>query len=160
MSGYNLRIEVIGAKELSDAFRKAPQQVTSILKNAVGKTADLVERKAKNYAPIHYGPLRGSIHTEGPTVSTTNIVATVGTNLEYAPYQEYGTGIYGPKKAPIKPVNKKVLAWKKNGQWIIARSVKGTPGKFYMKRAREDGKAYIESVLKDVSSKIMAFLLK
>lgn len=31
--------------------------------------------------------------------------------MHYGEYLETGTGIYGPKKKPIKPVNKKALYW-------------------------------------------------
>ncbi len=46
----------------------------------------------------------------------------VGTAVTYAPYQEFGTGLYGPEKSMylIQPKNKSVLAWR----------VKGNNGKF------------------------------
>lgn len=55
----------------------------------------------------------------------------------YAQYVEEGTGLHGPKKAPILPRRKKVLAWQaskksmkyanKNG-WVFAKSTKGQKG--------------------------------
>lgn len=38
-------------------------------------------------------------------------IARIGSSLEYAPYVEYGTGIYGPKGKPIVPVTARALAW-------------------------------------------------
>lgn len=50
--------------------------------------------------------------------------------LKYAPYVEFGTGIYsiypGAKLQPITPVTKKALAWKgPDGKMIVRKSVKG-----------------------------------
>jgi phage gpG-like protein len=106
MPGYKLTTEVIGAKEMSEAFSKAPQVVSKNLQDAIAKTAFSVEGKAKSYAPIQYGNLRGSIHTEGPTVLTNNVEAIVGTNIQYALFQERGTGVYAGK-GPIRPKTKK-----------------------------------------------------
>lgn len=64
----------------------------------------------------------------------------------YAGYQEYGTGIYGPKGTPIRP---KQTTWKNGrpamltwvdpdtGQRIFAREVRGVPPKRFMHRAIE-----------------------
>lgn len=50
-------------------------------------TALAVEGEAKNAAPVLTGNLRRSIHVT--PVDTSH--ALVGTDVEYAPYQEYGT---------------------------------------------------------------------
>jgi HK97 gp10 family phage protein len=57
------------------------------LSNLLRKTAFSIEAKAKQLAPVDTGLLRNSIQTtiDSPTK------ATVGTNVEYAPYQEFGT---------------------------------------------------------------------
>src|ERR1051325_5349625 len=57
------------------------------LSELVRKTAFAIEAKAKQLAPVDTGLLRSSITTEiqGP------LKATVGTNVEYAEYQEFGT---------------------------------------------------------------------
>lgn len=49
----------------------------------------------------------------------------VGTNLHYAPYVEYGTGIYGPKGQPIRPKTAKVLAWRATGGALARAGLKG-----------------------------------
>ena len=57
------------------------------LSNVLRKTAFSIEAKAKELAPVDTGVLRNSIQTkiESPTK------ATVGTNVEYAAHQEFGT---------------------------------------------------------------------
>jgi hypothetical protein len=49
----------------------------------------------------------------------------VGTNLHYAPYVEYGTGIYGPKGQPIRPKSAKALAWRATGGALARAGLKG-----------------------------------
>ena len=56
---------------------------------ALGRAAALVERAAKEKAPKGTGELRRSI-----TSRVEDLQAVVYTPLEYAPYVEYGTGIY------------------------------------------------------------------
>jgi len=48
----------------------------------------VAERYAKGYAPVDTGRLRNSISHD---VSTEEQAVYVGTNVEYAPYQELGT---------------------------------------------------------------------
>ena len=95
---------------------------------------------------------------------------TVGTNKAYARYVEEGTGIYGPKGAPITPKSAKALAWrstrgrlggrrgkmiasgmrrskgkfkpspKHDTMMVFAMSSRGMPGWFFMKKAFTDAR--------------------
>lgn len=60
------------------------------VERGVHKAGLLVEGAAKPLAPIDTGALRGSIHT---TTRPTGdgATASVGTNVEYAAHQEFGT---------------------------------------------------------------------
>jgi HK97 gp10 family phage protein len=60
---------------------------------AMGRACALVERSAKEKAPKDTGALRRSITSEVKREGT-EIVGTVFTPLEYAPYVEYGTGLF------------------------------------------------------------------
>lgn len=62
---------------------------TAKAEKALVKACALVERAAKQKAPKGDGDLRRSI-----TSRVENLVGEVYTPLEYAPYVEYGTGIY------------------------------------------------------------------
>lgn len=50
---------------------------------------------------------------------------TVANAKRYAHFHQGGTGIYGPRGAPIKPIKAKVLRLGKTG--FVARSVRGSP---------------------------------
>ena len=63
------------------------------IKKAIAKSCALVERKAKQKAPKDTGALRQSITSEVEK-EDGQWVGTVYTPLEYAPYVEYGTGLF------------------------------------------------------------------
>lgn len=55
---------------------------------ALEKIGLVAERYAKGYAPVDTGRLRNSISHE---VAPDEEAVYIGTNVEYAPYQEFGT---------------------------------------------------------------------
>lgn len=63
------------------------------VKNGMGKACALVEGEAKHKAPKDTGALRRSITSKVEADSNT-IDGTIYTPLEYAPYVEYGTGLF------------------------------------------------------------------
>ena len=77
--------EVVGALESLADIKK--------MESAVGKACALVERSAKQKAPKDTGALRRSIASRVER-NGENIVGVVYTPLEYAPYIEYGTGLF------------------------------------------------------------------
>lgn len=58
------------------------------------------------------GTLGRSIAVSEVQSSGQGLFVEVGTNKHYAPYVEYGTGIYGPKGREIVPKTAKALAWR------------------------------------------------
>lgn len=63
------------------------------LKQALGRACALVERSAKQKAPKDTGALRRSITSE-VRANGGEISGVVFTPLEYAPYVEFGTGLF------------------------------------------------------------------
>lgn len=59
------------------------------IKEALTKACLIVEDAAKEKAPVNTGALRNSI-----TYEVMGNEGIVGTNLEYAPYVEFGTGLF------------------------------------------------------------------
>ena len=59
------------------------------ISKALNKACLVVENEAKRLCPVDTGDLRNSI-----THEVDDGVGIVGTNKEYAPYVEYGTGIF------------------------------------------------------------------
>lgn len=71
------------------------------LKDAMVKATSLVHAQAKTLAPVDKGNLRGSIHQEVKQ-NAQIITGRVFTNVQYAPYVEFGTGSKGTGTYPYK----------------------------------------------------------
>lgn len=112
-----------------------------------------VENAAKERCPVDEGRLRSSI-THTVTVSPGKVTVRVGSPLEYAVYVHEGTGIYGPRHAPIRPVSKKALKFptpkqmgplapgarrpsKDQRGFVFATEVKGSPPNPFLADALE-----------------------
>lgn len=99
----------------------------------------LVETQAKRNLGGIGGPKR--VDTGRLRASIATIVVTrdgaptvlVGTNVNYARFVHDGTGLYGPRHAPIRPRRGKFLRFRPRGsrRWVYARQVKGMrPNRF------------------------------
>ncbi|BDD81487.1 hypothetical protein TPB0596_12500 [Tsukamurella pulmonis] len=102
------------------------------------KAGRALVNEAKRNAPVDTGRLRSSI--SAVTQETDRgVKVIVGSALEYAEYQERGTGIYGPHGTPIVPVTKKALKFKPkgSGKFVFRPSVAGTPATRFLSKALE-----------------------
>jgi HK97 gp10 family phage protein len=72
---------------------QSPQGATG---QAISKAAVRIERVAKQLCPVDTGRLRSSITREVGR-DGRGLYATVGTNVEYAPYVELGTRFMGAR---------------------------------------------------------------
>lgn len=87
--------------ELMNSINQANVKLDKLINNAIilAATQDFcgyIERDAKKLCPVDDGELRGSIEFELKE-SDGVVTALVGTNKEYAPYVEIGTGLYSSK---------------------------------------------------------------
>lgn len=113
------------AKMIEDKF--SPEQVAK----ALGKPCALVEKAAKENAPKGNGDLRRSI-TSKVEVEGKEAIGTVFTPLEYAPYVEYGTGLFA------EVAGRKDVPWHyqdDEGEW---HSTSGQHPHPYMRPALDD----------------------
>lgn len=103
---------------------------------ALGKACALVERSAKQKAPKDTGELRQSI-----TSKVEDHKGIVFTPLEYAPYVEYGTGLFAESGGRMD------VPWNyqdDEGEWHSTSGQKPQP---YMRPALEENKAAIKQIL-------------
>lgn len=82
-------IEIDGLDQLLARLNK----IDDNLQNKMLKAAEFVEGEAREKAPKRTGNLKGSIESKVERTGT-EIIATVYTPVEYAPYQEFGTGLF------------------------------------------------------------------
>ena len=109
------------------------------LERALGRACAVVERSAKQKAPKGNGTLRNSI-----TSRVENNEGIVFTNLEYAPYVEFGTGLFaeggnGRKEVPWHYQDDK-------GEWHTTSGMRPHP---YMRPALLENRQKIVEILKE-----------
>ena len=132
-----MQIEIVNLNEVLNDLIDTPK-----LREAVGKACAVVERKAKEKAPKDTGALRRSITSKVETEGQ-EIVGTVFTPLEYAPYVEYGTGLFaesgGRKDVPWNYQDDK-------GNWHSTSGQKPQP---FMRPAFNESREEILRIIKE-----------
>ncbi|HEY8766045.1 MAG TPA: HK97-gp10 family putative phage morphogenesis protein [Dehalococcoidia bacterium] len=93
MSGPIVSMTVSGGPELAAKLARLGEAVSSqVMANALLAGALVIEASAKEKAPVLTGNLRRSIGVAvAQTLDTGSLYADIGTDVEYAPYQEFGT---------------------------------------------------------------------
>lgn len=86
-----MNIEFEGMDEIIEALEAIGDEAK--MRAALGKACALVERSAKQKAPKGTGELRRSI-TSRVEATGEDIQGVIFTPLEYAPYVEFGTGLF------------------------------------------------------------------
>lgn len=82
-------MSVIGLDRLIQRMNRMASNET--IAKGLEKTCLRIERDAKINCPVDMGLLRASINSD---VDKTSLIGEVGTNVEYAAYVEFGTGIF------------------------------------------------------------------
>lgn len=155
--GYQISV-TLNDHGIINRVRSGDRVISQAIEKALGKASLMVIQRAKEAAPRAQGTLSGSINASPVKKSGGDYLSTVGTNVEYAPHQEYGTGIYGKHGRPIVPKRKKVLAWKNGGKWIVARQVKGVRPKKFMQKGLEFLQSRQSSITKELADDIRSGL--
>lgn len=131
MSGFKLTQN--NRKQVSEACTKS-------IANALEICGGKAETYAKQNCPVDTGRLRNSI---GHKVDKEKQTAYIGTNVEYAPFVEFGTGIYynggtGGRMSSWSYTNK-------TGSHVTH----GQPAKEYLKKAITEHQSEYRRILKD-----------
>lgn len=118
---------------------------TAEVRNALGKACAVVERAAKEKAPKDTGELRRSI-TSKVEERDGKIEGVIFTPLEYAPYVEYGTGLFaeqgGRKDVPWNYQDDK-------GEWHRTSGQHPQP---FMRPALNENRDKIARIIKEALS--------
>ena len=112
------------------------------LEEALGTCCAIVEKSAKQKAPKDTGALRRSISSK-----VEDNQGIVFTPLEYAPYVEYGTGLFAESGG------RKDVPWNyqdDEGKWHSTSGQKPQP---FMRPALEENKQLIKQILKEELTK-------
>ena len=112
------------------------------LYKAMGKACALVERSAKEKAPKGTGELRRSI-TSRIEKDGNDVIGIVYTPLEYAPYVEFGTGLFAENGGRTD------VPWcyqDDKGEW---HSTSGQHPQPYMRPALDENRDSVVRILKE-----------
>lgn len=138
MADVDIRIEGLeGIVENLDKMMNTAQ-----MKAAMGKACALVERSAKQKAPKGTGELRRSI-TSKVEVEGNDVIGVVFTPLEYAPYVEFGTGLFAEEGGRTD------VPWNyqdDEGEWHSTSGMRPQP---YMRPALNENREQIKRILKE-----------
>ena len=133
-----MAIEIEGINEVLKKLEKLSN--TKNIEKAMGKACAVVEAAAKQNAPKDTGALRNSI-TSKVENRDGHIEGTIFTPLEYAPYIEYGTGLFaengGRKDVPWNYQDDK-------GEWHSTSGIHPCP---FMRNALLDNRNRIKNIL-------------
>lgn len=110
--------ELRGADRLIAKCRKlSSKQVDDIVLKAVRNASKrVIQADAKKLAPVNNGELRNSIKTR-VKVENGKAVGEVFTNLHYAPYVEFGTGLKG--QASHSGISPEVSVSYRSSPWYV-----------------------------------------
>lgn len=149
------RVEIKNLAELQTRFKQAPDLTAKHLIVAGNKSLVSLQGSAKQLAPIDQGPLRAGIQVTPMRRTGSVIAGSVNATRAYSIFQEAGTGIYGPRKAPIRPKNGKFLVFKgRDGKTIFARQVKGSRPRWFMKGSVEQNQSKIDRYFEQAADNI------
>jgi HK97 gp10 family phage protein len=82
---------IIGERELRRRLEQMLPSVRNAIEQGLVESALLVERDAKIKAPVDTGRLRSGLSHVTEDFGSNNPAITVGTNVEYAKFVEFGT---------------------------------------------------------------------
>ena len=136
----NINIEFLNVNSILDALDDIGDSPE--VRNALGRACAVVERSAKQKAPKDTGALRRSI-TSKVEVEGNELVGTVYTPLEYAPYVEYGTGLFAEEGG------RKDVPWcyqDDKGDWHTTSGQKPQP---FMRPALNENREEIIRIVKE-----------
>jgi HK97 gp10 family phage protein len=131
-----MSIKFEGLEELFDSLEELED--TTNVEAALGTACALVEAAAKQKAPKGTGELRRSI-----TSKVENMEGVVYTPLEYAPYVEYGTGLFAESGGRTD------VPWcyqDDKGEWHSTSGMKPQP---YMRPALDENREQILRLIKE-----------
>lgn len=135
-----MSINIEGSENLLSKLDKVAQAENLV--NAMGKACALVEGEAKRKAPKDTGELRRSIESKVED-NGEGVQGGIFSPLEYAPYIEYGTGLFAEKGGRAD------VPWfyvDDDGKGHVTKGIHPHP---YMRPALNEQKNKIKDILKE-----------
>ncbi len=129
------------------------QEIMAAVERGMIRGMQEIRQRAKELSPVKDGNNKDTIDFE-ITKTPTTVKGTIFSESGYGGWLEVGTGIYGPHRTPIVPVNGTFLAWPiyegtsvDPVDWVYARSVRGRMPTPYLYPAFEEKKALLQQYI-------------
>lgn len=138
-----MSIELQGLDEVLESLDSLVSEEELV--NKMKRACALVERAARQNAPKGNGTLRNSITSKVDTMAG-DVIGTVYTPLEYAPYVEYGTGLFAEE------TGRKDVPWSyqdERGEW---HTTSGMPPQPFIRPALNTNREKIKEILGSVTN--------
>lgn len=122
------KVTVIRHSQQLAAIKSSPQG--GVYRDLFRRAVKVQNRAKRNLerAPrrIDTGRLRSDIHIQ-MLIIDGHVVARIGFNVFYGLFVHDGTGVYGPRGAPITPKRAKYLRFRPKGSkgWVYVKVVQG-----------------------------------
>lgn len=160
-SPLEITAQVKGLKQVQDRMDQIAKDLSGDpMRGAMAQATLIVTRSARKNAPVDRGPLRASIVPD-IVVRDRQVMGIVGSNIKYAPYQEFGTRAFTPPRSAI-------WSWalrKTQGNRAAARGlfiraygsikVRGIKAKRYLQRALEENADRVFRIIGDAVGRIV-----
>lgn len=147
--------EIKGLNELLAKLEKLGADSDEMMIKAISRPTKRVQKDAKLLCPVgDSGRLRNSIESKVTKDDKGNIIGLVFTNVEYAPYVEFGTGPVGaanmPQWAKELGVSYKQNKWLANIPDVGVRYVAGQAAQPFLYPAYKQSESQITQDVRDV----------
>lgn len=140
-------VRIEGMAEVTRKLREIGASVSNSLEGAGTKGMLVIEGDARERVPVDIGNLGRSIITKTTQKTQNSVEIATGTNLEYAPYVEYGTGIYAENgKGRKTPWMYYYVGTKGPEGWRFTRGQRHQP---YLRPAFDTKKDRVVEVIKE-----------
>lgn len=131
-----ITIKINGLKELKAAFKRSPGIVRNQITRAIALSVALVNRQAKQEAPVKTGRLRSGIRSR-----ISPFQGMVESTVNYGVFIHEGTAAH-----IIRPVKKKALYWKGASHPVKSVQHPGTKPNPFMKRGAERSEGQVQLI--------------
>lgn len=116
---------------------------TRIRNKTLNYTSLFLLGELKKLSPVDHGRLQGS----WSIFERTNETRTIKSSAHYAEYVNRGTGLYGPFKQKIYPVNGKYLSFIYKGKRIAVPWTRGMKPSHFVEKSIENTEKRIDEFL-------------
>ena len=148
-------VEITGMEELIKVLETIPGTMEQALTVACGRIGMMVAEEAQGIVNKRTERLSMSFTSSDPIVEDGTVSVAVGTNVEYAPYVEFGTGWRGQQDPYNAQYPVEGLSFTSKEHWGRWQDDKGEwhvggpmPAQAPLRRALDNQSVYVEDIVR------------